>query len=370
MENGELLERYLRKRRKEKVANRTLKDDKDVLTQFNTFLNGREISECTVDEYIEYINSYTFLRKGKQTKYSKYTIYHIESGLKRFLEWVDPAYGDLVAPKMPKNRKLPKDMLQQQEVEKIIDACLTNRDRALISFIYESGVRKGELLSIRIENIIFDENGAVVTIPEGKTGPRRIRVVFSASFLRQWLDTHPKKDDKESFLFCSLAAPYGVLSHTGLRNQLNTLAQRAKIGKSVFPHLFRHSRATHLAKHLTEQEMKVYLGWSPGSSMAAVYVHLSGEDVDPAILKMNGIMIDNMHADSLTVRRCPRCKELNPETSMYCGKCGLPLKEEMRATIEKDSADADMLLMKLISKTPAFYEAITEEISKQLNNKN
>ena len=139
-------------------------------------------------------------------------------------------------------------MLGQEDIEKFINACLTNWDRALISFLYEGGVRKGELLSIRIENINFDEYGAVVTIPEGKTGSRRIRVIYSASFLRQWIDTHPRKEDQEAFLFCSLTSPYGVLSFTGLRDRLDTLANRAGIGKEICPHLFRHSRATHLAK--------------------------------------------------------------------------------------------------------------------------
>jgi hypothetical protein len=36
-------------------------------------------------------------------------------------------------------------------------------------------------------------------------------------------------------------------------------------------------------------------------------------------------------------RKCPRCHELNPESSVYCGKCGLPLKEEIQAKIEKDT---------------------------------
>jgi integrase/recombinase XerD len=67
---------------------------------------------------------------------------------------------------------MPKNMLGQEDIEKLINACLTNRDRTLISFLYESGVRKGELLSIRIENINFDEYGAVVTIPEGKCPQR------------------------------------------------------------------------------------------------------------------------------------------------------------------------------------------------------
>ena len=347
MDNDEILKAYLRKRKNEKAADWTLKGIKDVLIRFMAFLNGREITENLVCGYIDHINEHKFMKKGKQAKYSKHSIYHIESILRKFLIYVNPDFGKLITPKMPKNRKLPKNMLGQEDIEKLINACLTNRDRALISFLYESGVRKGELLSIRIENINFDEYGAVVTIPDGKTGSRRIRVVFSASFLRQWIDTHPKKGDQEAFLFCSLTSPYGVLSFTGLRDRLDTLANRAGIGKEIYPHLFRHSRATHLAKHLTEQELKVYLGWTPGSNMAATYVHLSGEDIDPSILRMHGIIVEGAHADSLKVGQCPRCKEIQDKKAQFCFKCGLPLTTEFKEIIETGTNKVTELVLQL-----------------------
>ena len=68
--------------------------------------------------------------------------------------------------------------------------------------------------------------------------------------------------------------------------------------------------------------------------MASIYVHLSGKDIDNAILKLNGIPIDETHVGGLKVGRCPRCKELNPEKSSFCGKCGLPLNIEAITTVE------------------------------------
>lgn len=362
MDNDGILQVYLRKRKNEKIADKTLKDDIDVLTHFMAFLNGKEITEALINDYLDSINDYTFMRNGKEVKYSKFTIYHNESILKRFLAYINPEFGKLISPKLPKNRKLTKKILDQQDIEKLINACLTNRDRALISFLYESGARKGELLSIRIDNVKFDENGAIVIIPEGKTGPRRIRVIFSASFLRQWIDTHPRKEDPNAFLFCSLSHPYGVLSFTGLRNQLDTLATRSGIGKEIYPHLFRHSRATHLAKHLKEQELKVYLGWTAGSTMAATYVHLSGADVDSSILKMHGIVIEGTHSDGLKVGQCPRCHEINPIKFLYCGKCGLPLTETANKIIETDKNVVTELVLQLQNTDPKILTLLLEAL--------
>ncbi len=70
--------------------------------------------------------------------------------------------------------------------------------------------------------------------------------------------------------------------------QLIKISRKAGINKKIHPHLFRHSRATYMANYLTEAQMNQYFGWVQGSGMPAVYVHLSGRDVDDAILKANG----------------------------------------------------------------------------------
>lgn len=59
-------------------------------------------------------------------------------------------------------------------------------------------------------------------------------------------------------------------------------ARKTKIRKRCNPHIFRHSRATLLAQHLTEAQLKQVFGWTQSSKMASVYVHLSGRDNDDA----------------------------------------------------------------------------------------
>ena len=54
--------------------------------------------------------------------------------------------------------------------------------------------------------------------------------------------------------------------------------------------MFRHLRCTYIANYLTEAQMNIYSGWARGSDMPIVYVHLSGHDIDNAVLKANGII--------------------------------------------------------------------------------
>ncbi len=92
--------------------------------------------------------------------------------------------------------------------------------------------------------------------------------------------------------------------------------------------------------------MKEYFGWVQGSDMAAIYVHLSGRDVDSAILKLHGIQDeqDDGKREGLSPRDCSRCQLRNPGSNKFCSRCGLPLDEEaavqmLKADFERKRAD-------------------------------
>jgi integrase/recombinase XerD len=92
------------------------------------------------------------------------------------------------------------------------------------------------------------------------------------------------------------------------------------------PHHFRHSKATELAKIFTESQLNQYLGWVPASREAAIYVHLSGRDMDKVVLKLNGLIDENDSEDSkFKAVKCPRCEIMNSLESKACPHCGIPL---------------------------------------------
>lgn len=336
LENYNFIKGHIRKI-KSTLREQTVAHHLQVLSQFGAWCEKpfNELTENDILDFVDWLDNQTFqshnaIKKPIVKAYSPGTKTAKLSTVKVFLKNINPEAAKAITIRSQKNKKLPEDLLTQKEIETLLDNCGNSRDRALISFLYESGCRKGELLSIKIKNAALDEYGAVVTLPEGKTGSRRVRVIYSSSFLREWLNDHPLKNNKEAVLFCSLREPYNTISDAGLREQLEKIAKKAGIQKRVNPHSFRHARATHLAEHLTEQQLKNYLGWTPGSNMAQVYVHLSGKNMDDAILKMNGLKIEDKDNNSLKVIKCPRCKEINPESSDYCFKCNLPLKEPLK----------------------------------------
>ena len=111
--------------------------------------------------------------------------------------------------------------------------------------------------------------------------------------------------------------------------KIKNIAKKADVNKKITPHLFRHSRATHLATVLTEAQMSEYFGWVQGSRMAAIYVHLSGRDTDNKMLEIYGLKREEKEKEEeLKPKECPRCKYINSPTDRFCSRCGAVLDEE------------------------------------------
>jgi integrase len=123
----------------------------------------------------------------------------------------------------------------------------------------------------------------------GKTGMRRVRIVQSVKELKDWLYHHPFANNPERFLWLNTQHEDTHVGYNAVMKMLKGVSLRCGITKRVHPHLFRHSRATHLANKLTESQMRVYFGWTGRGTMSAIYVPLSGRDIDEAILELNGV---------------------------------------------------------------------------------
>lgn len=227
-----------------------------------------------------------------------------------------------------KHSKLPEELLTEKEFLAIIRNCDNIRDKALISTIAESGARVGEIATMKLKHISFEEYGARLTI-SGKTGMRKILVVSSSPFLQKWINEHPKNDNPEACLWHN---PQGeFLCYNRIAIILKKAARRAGIKKRVHPHLLRHSRATQLASIMSESSMKQYFGWVQGSSMAAIYVHMSGKDTDQAVLQANGIQIQKEKREAVfQPKNCEKCNQTNPPTNKFCQTCGFILDKNLQ----------------------------------------
>lgn len=258
-------------------------------------------------------------------------------------------------------------MLSEDEVRRLIAAAEHKRDKAFIASIWECGCRIGELGTLLLKNVVFDDFGCQILV-DGKTGMRRIRLITSAPYLLEWLNQHPPHNNPNAPLWINIDRRKGhQTGYANFKKILGTASRKAGITKPINPHHFRHSRATYMAQFLTEAQMKEYFGWAQDSSMAARYVHLSGKQVDDAILKMYGLKKQEEQETILKREPCPRCKNLNDVNHNYCEKCWLPLTSQAVSEVEEvrqKDQEAMLAVMKLLEMAKTNPGIIQEAISR------
>ncbi|MCX6771088.1 MAG: tyrosine-type recombinase/integrase [Candidatus Micrarchaeota archaeon] len=308
------------------------------LAKFGRFLRKKYVS-ATKDDMIDFFNAFNWYKSRS-----------LKVCIKAFYKWLHggQAYPECVSwlkTHGTEKRKLPEEILTANEVGRLAEATRTPRDRAMLMVLYESGARIGELLALRIKHIEFDRFGALAML-NGKTGMRRVRLIDSVPDLKIWMNHHPLREEPDAHLFVMLKNNMPVRSHSTFLRILDRAKIKAGIKKRIYPHLFRHSRATHLAQDFTEQELKVIFGWSGGSRMPATYVHLSGADIDRKILEKRGILNRNEEsqdvAEPLHAKICANCNEKNSPNANFCMVCGSAISSQ--AALRNTRRD-DMMYM-------------------------
>ncbi len=202
---------------------------------------------------------------------------------------------DLLVLKQRVKRLSPQDILTVSEVQQLIDAAHSARDKALIALLWETGVRIHELLAVDLQHVqVRDspENGGrkIYVVWFGKAKVRGEEhqgfVIETAPVLTAWLKSHPSPHG-DSPLFVRWDG--GRLADDGARAVLEKAVHRAGLTKRIHPHLFRHSRATHLLRlGVPQLQVQRLLGWK-GPQMLQRYAHLADSDSYLAVLKAEGL---------------------------------------------------------------------------------
>lgn len=260
----------------------------------------------------------------------------IKLTLKTFFRWLydlsdkDP-YPDLVRwIKIDRkgNTKLPSDMLNEDDIKKLILACNNSRDRCVVAMLWDMGARIGEILNLRMKDQVLSKDGVSYVIVDGKTGQRRVAITYSIPYLANYLNDMRNSARKDDALFVVLDHNRPVdrpMDYHHVQKLLHRIEKLSKIDKHLHAHIFRHSRATYYAKSLTEQQLKAVMGWSGDSRMASTYVHQSGKDIDEAILRANGLMDKKEIKPQPQIKKCDTCHVINGVTETYCINCHRPL---------------------------------------------
>ena len=296
--------------------------------------------------------------------------------LKRFYLWmIEEGYTDLPqekvrkikAPSQDKMTKTAEQMLTEEEITAMIHSCNSStatRDKALVSTLYESGMRIHEVAGLKWSDLKFDRYFVKINTA-GKTGiPRYIPLTASKTYLTEWRAVYPDEADGGNPVFITKAGK--SLQYAYTKNLLRRIAKRAGVKKHINPHLFRHSRITNMIRQgFSESAIKLMMWGNLSSEQFASYAHLCNADLDAEVARAAGLDVEEyQQQETFKTRICSRCNHINAPDINFCGVCGAPLTKQTALDLEgmKEEIHGDGRFIKIISDLQKKVEAL-ESIS-------
>ena len=225
------------------------------------------LSKNTVSAYISDINKVsgkeeyfdvekffpgTYLKSSNNKNYSGSTKKRIQSSINQFLKYlIDENYIaniEINNVSIMSEKKLPH-VLSPDEIDQLIDfynhdLFISSRNKTLIDFMYSTGCRVSELINVEESDIDIEE--AFVRL-EGKGSKQRIVPLGSKVLINieRYLPLRNKdKKNKNNKLFVSKS--YKNLDRTAVFRIIKSTGVKAGIRKKLYPHILRHSAATHM----------------------------------------------------------------------------------------------------------------------------
>ena len=179
----------------------------------------------------------------------------------------------------PRKRLQLPGFLTEEEVDRLIAAytgndILTIRNRAIIEVLYASGLRASEITRLRLDKVEFNENYLRVI---GKRDKERV-VPFGreasccmAAYLRE---ARPKLDKSGKALEFFLSRTGKALTRERIWMIVTEAARIAGIDKDIYPHMLRHSFATHLLSHGADLRVIQEMLGHADISTTQIYTHM------------------------------------------------------------------------------------------------
>lgn len=243
-----------------KAVNRQTETLKQYTREIYNMLNflGKRLEDITGMDLRYY---YGIMRERRGIKMSTMqTRLHYLSSFWDFLITEELVYSNPVKKVgLLKLEKTIKKPFTSEEMEALRVNCITLRDRALVEFLYSTGVRVSELVSLNVGDI---EMGKQELIVYGKGSKERKTYLTDGArfYLRRYLQERKDHGTGSSPLFVTLDSPHNRLTVAGVQYMLRQLGKRADV-KNVHPHRFRRTIATDLlSRGMPIEQVKEFLG--------------------------------------------------------------------------------------------------------------
>ncbi|MCD7726640.1 MAG: tyrosine-type recombinase/integrase, partial [Clostridiales bacterium] len=267
-ENYVLLKRFFVNKKLDGLSQSSINAYNFCIKKFLNFIDYRNL--CKVDTNLIRL----FLYNCKNTC-SKTTVDNYRRYLNSFYQWLDnEGYVDKNPCKKIARIKEPerhKRYFSELEIEKLRDSCKTKKEMALIDLLISSGVRIGEIPTIKISKINW-ENGCFSVIGKGDKERYCYMNVRAKKHIQEYLEERMDNGIISDYLFCHSRKPYDLpLSKSSINKTIKNIGKRCGV-EDIHVHGIRTYFATNLSdKGVRPETIQLLMGHGSYSTTVRYY---------------------------------------------------------------------------------------------------
>jgi integrase/recombinase XerD len=230
---------------------------------------------------------------GAKGALSKFSVAAYVRPVRQLLVWARKE-GEAVAgqPQLPRLPRRVLDVLSREEIARLEEAAVAERDQLIIRVLADTGMRVGELVGLGADAFVRQGRDAYLRV-QGK-GERERLVPVAPSLVRR-IERHLRSRRKDTYsdrLFLALRrgrdGVYAALTVSGVEQLVRVAAENAGLDvKRVHPHALRHAYVTHaLRGGMNPMLVAQVVGHSSLRMIEQVYSHLTVSDAHAAMMRL------------------------------------------------------------------------------------
>ncbi len=264
LESINKFEEYLQHKR---YSESTIKSYTNAVKQFLVWAN-KPIEEITNQDLITY-NAHL-----KEAGISSTFQNHVASGSKLFFDRLHNRKFDTEKIERPLREKKLPSVLSKEEVNLVFNVIKNKKHKAMLILIYACGLRRGELLNLKPNDVDGKRNFLIIRQSKGN----KDRYVPLSDKTLDILRSYYKEERPQNWLFEGYIRGKQY-SATSLANVFKKALERSKIKRNATLHWLRHSYATHLLEQGTDLRLIQELLGHKSSRTTEIYTHVSKKSI-------------------------------------------------------------------------------------------
>ncbi len=238
--------------------------------------NKKDLQEVSKFDVYDYI---AFLHKNYNYKISTYL--RKISSLKLFFHFLNLSENPFINFESPKVSKKIPEVLSIIDILKLLNSVqektlIQKRDKVILELLYATGIRVSELINLTVND--YDKSYGVIKVLGKRQKERLVPLHLEAiELLNNYIKNVRNKLNKKNKIYLFLSRNGNKLTRQLIWMIVKKYAINAGIYKNVYPHLIRHSFATHLLEKGADlRSIQVMLGHSDIST-TQIYAHVNYE---------------------------------------------------------------------------------------------